>query len=114
MRATADPSLLVPAEEVWNGKKSQAALLRRGGFKPREYLLSALGQAAAISPNIEASLRTPTPAECGLNATGAYQFLQEQAWQLEQFGLGVLLPAWWTRKGARLRLSARANVRSPT
>ncbi len=24
-----------------------------------------------------------------------------------------MLPAWWTRKGTKLRLSTRANVKSP-
>jgi SNF2 family DNA or RNA helicase len=28
-------------------------------------------------------------------------------------GFGVLLPAWWTRKGTKLRLSLRASVKSP-
>jgi SNF2 family DNA or RNA helicase len=31
----------------------------------------------------------------------------------EQAGFGVMLPAWWTRRGARARLSARAKVKSP-
>src|SRR5581483_11426365 len=89
------------------------ALLQRGGFNPREYLLTTLGQASAISPRIEASLKTPAPAGYALDAAGAHEFLTEKAWLLEQAGFGVLLPAWWTRKGTKVRLSVRANVKSP-
>jgi SNF2 family DNA or RNA helicase len=32
---------------------------------------------------------------------------------LEQAGFGVMLPAWWTRKGTKLKLAARAVVKSP-
>src|SRR5262249_62421654 len=38
----------------------------------------------------------------------------ETAWLLEQAGFGVLLPAWWTGKGGRRRLSVRANVKTPS
>jgi len=48
-----------------------------------------------------------------LDATGAHEFLTEKAAALEQAGFGVMLPAWWTRKGTKLRLTARANVQSP-
>ncbi len=32
---------------------------------------------------------------------------------LEQAGFGVFLPAWWSKKGTKLRLAARAVVKSP-
>ena len=40
------------------------------------------------------------------------RFPDEIAAGLEQAGFGVLLPAWWTGKGTKLRLSARAKVRA--
>ncbi len=33
---------------------------------------------------------------------------------LEQAGFGVFLPSWWIRKGAKLRLEARAVVHAPS
>lgn len=108
-----DPSLLVPAEDAWEPKGRIAAALKRGGVNSREYLLSSLGQAAGLSPEIEQSLKSAAPGGYDIDATGAHRFLTEKAWLLEQAGFGVLLPAWWTRKGTKLQLSARAQVKSP-
>jgi SNF2 family DNA or RNA helicase len=113
LQAVDDPSLIVPAAQVWNARGRQAALLKHGAFRPREYLLSALGQAAKVSPRVERSLKAAAPGGYELDSTGAHEFLQEQAWMLEQAGFGVMLPAWWTRKGTKLKLSARAVVESP-
>jgi SNF2 family DNA or RNA helicase len=113
LQAADDPSLLVPVADVWTAKGRQAALLRRGAFDPREYLLSALGQASAVCPGVEDSLKTATPAGYELDTAGAHDFLTDKAWLLEQAGFGVHLPAWWTRKGTKLRLSVWAHVKSP-
>jgi SNF2 family DNA or RNA helicase len=113
LQAADDPSLLVPAEDVWTARGRTQSLLQRGGFNPREYLLTTLGEVSTVSPPIEASLKTPAPAGYPLDATGAHEFLTEKAWILDQAGFGVLLPAWWTRKGTKLHLSVRANVKSP-
>jgi SNF2 family DNA or RNA helicase len=109
-----DPSLLVPVADVWTAKGRKAALFQRGTFNAREYLLTALGQAAGVYPALEHSLKTATPAGYDLDATGAHTFLTEKAWLLEQTGYGVLLPAWWTRKGTKQRLSLRAHVKTPS
>jgi len=113
LQAIDDPSLLAPAAVVWKGRGRDAAILERDGFKPREYLLSALGQAAALSPRIEESLKTAAPVGYSLDASGAHEFLSEKAAALEEAGFGVFLPAWWTRKGTKLKLAARAVVASP-
>jgi SNF2 family DNA or RNA helicase len=113
LQAADDQSLLVPVADAWEAKGRAATALKRGKFNPREYLLSALGQAAGLSARIEQSLKSSAPGGYDLNSAGAHEFLKEKAWLLEQAGFGVLLPAWWTRKGTKLRLSARANVRSP-
>src|SRR5262249_53419406 len=82
-------------------------------FEPREFLLTALGQAAALCKPVEKSLKSPAPAWFQTDAAGAHHFLAETAWLLEQSGFSVLLPAWWTRKGTRARLSVQAQVNSP-
>jgi hypothetical protein len=113
LQAVDDPSLLVPVTSVWSARGRPSALLKRGTFNASHYLLSALGQAARISPHIEASLRTAEPGGYDLDTAGAHDFLSEKAWMLEQAGFNVLLPAWWSRKGTKLRLSARAKVSTP-
>ena len=113
LQAADDPSLLIPAKDAWNAKGPKASILKGGRFNAREYLLSSLGQVSGISSHIEASLKTAAPGGYELDATGAHGFLIETAAVLEQAGVGVLLPAWWTRKGTKLRLTARAHVKSP-
>ncbi|MBZ5555516.1 MAG: DEAD/DEAH box helicase [Acidobacteriia bacterium] len=114
LQAAHDPSLHIPVKEAWKpGKNAAGTLLGKGGFKAREYLLLSLGQAAALCPRIEKSLRSVRPEGYELDSSGAYEFLTEKALALEQSGFGVMVPAWWTGKGTKLRLATRAHVKSP-
>jgi len=113
LQASDDPSLLVPAEDAWAARGGAAAVLRRAGYSAQEHLLSSLGQAAGICPRVEGALKTARPSGYELDATGAHEFLSERSSLLEQAGFGVLLPAWWTRTGTKLRLALRASVKSP-
>jgi len=115
LQAQDDPSLLIPAQDAWKPEARSWAGLAPPmvGFDVREYLLSSLGQAAALCPDVQASLKRPTPGGYRLDATGAHAFLTERAATLEQAGFGVLLPAWWTRRGTKVRLAVSARVRSP-
>ncbi len=108
-----DPSLLVPVEEVWKTRGKLPPQLKGSGPKVREYLFSALGQASGLCPRIAASLNLAQPNGYELNADGAHEFLTGKSIALEQAGFGVLLPAWWTRKGTKLHLVVRAKVKSP-
>jgi hypothetical protein len=47
LQATQDPSLLMPARDVWRGRGRVATVLARDEFDARAFLLEALGQAAA-------------------------------------------------------------------
>src|SRR4030042_4137074 len=97
-----DPSLLLSAKEVWKGSgglTASALSYFNKEFNGREHLLLSLGQAAGICPRVEASLKKSIPAGYKLDSAGAHEFLTEIAMALEQAGFGVLLPAWWTRKG---------------
>jgi len=113
LQAADDPSLLVPAEDAWAARGRAASVLRRAGYSAQEHLLSSLGQAAGICPRIEAALKTARPSGYELDATGAHEFLTQRSLLLEQAGFGVLLPAWWTRTGTKVRLALRASVKSP-
>jgi SNF2 family DNA or RNA helicase len=113
LQARDDPSLYIHVQEAWKAKGRTEALFRARSFDPREYLLTALGQAASLCQQVEHSLKSPTPSGFNLDNNGANTFLTHTAWLLEQAGFVVLLPAWWTRKGARSRLELKAEVASP-
>jgi SNF2 family DNA or RNA helicase len=110
LQANRDLSLVLPASNAWSARVSP---LGGDAATVREHLLASLGQAAGIYPPIEASLRERAPEGCSLDVTGAHGFLRETAAALEQSGFGVMLPAWWTRRGSKVRLQARAHVKSP-
>ena len=108
-----DPSLLIPVEEAWKSGGRKLAALTRNGSNVREFLLSSLGQACGICPSITTSLENARPAGYSLDAAKAHEFLTEEAVALEQAGYGVMLPAWWSRKGTKVRLAVQARAKSP-
>jgi SNF2 family DNA or RNA helicase len=113
LQSVEDPSLLIPVEQAWKTKGRSASLLRRDGFNAREFLLTALGEASKTCPEVADSLKSAAPAGYELDTAGAEEFLVQRAWLLEQSGFVVQLPAWWTRKGTKLRLTAHAQVKAP-
>jgi SNF2 family DNA or RNA helicase len=113
LQSSADPSLLIPADQAWQRGALLSRLLPESGFGVREHLLLSLGRAAAAFPRIEQSLRTAAPAGLDLDVRGAHEFLTQGASSLEQAGFGVLLPSWWTRGGPSVRLSVSGVARPP-
>ncbi len=107
-----DPSLLIPLEDVWSGLKRKKERVAALGEDPLEFALASLGQAAGICPRIERSLHTEKPSGYELDTPGAHEFLTDKSPTLEQAGFGVLVPSWWTRSGAKAKLSVRAAVRT--
>ena len=106
----ADPSLLISSADGWDGGVGDRLASALGASGAREFLLSGLGQAAGISTRVANSLENVRPDGFSLDTKEAYEFLSEEALALEEAGFGVLLPSWWARKGAGLRLSARAKI----
>ena len=111
LQSTSDPSLVIEASSVWSGER-QPKVIEQSKQEAREYLLASLGAASMLYPPVDASLLHPTPSDAQLDIHQAYRFLYEHASMLQQAGFGVMLPGWWTRKGAnRKRMSARAVTR---
>lgn len=106
LQAVDEPSVLVPAAEVW---RDRSAPLRRWTAHPQERLLAGLGRATRLYPDLAESLRQVHPGEMILDTEGAHRFLSHAS-LLEEAGYGVLLPAWWRRRPS-LGLSLR--VRGP-
>ncbi|HXS63170.1 MAG TPA: DEAD/DEAH box helicase [Streptosporangiaceae bacterium] len=105
LQSESDPSLLVPAAQAWSDDGS----LRRWLANPRELLLTELGRASRIYPELADGLRQRNPCGLELDADGAYRFLSAIAPALDEAGFGVLLPSWWDRR-AKLGLTASAHT----
>lgn len=105
LQSSADPSLLVPADQVW---RDDGALARWLG-RPQEVLLAELGRAARVYPDLEQGLRHARPTALDLDAEAAFAFLQDAAPALDEAGFGVQLPSWWDRR-AKLALKLSATT----
>ena len=105
LQAKEDPSVLVPADDVWNANGNGVRILGRRIEDPQERLLGGLGHALRLWPELEPALREPAPTGLDLSQEAAYSFLRDAVPALEQAGFGVLAPAWWSQR-LRLKLSA--------
>jgi SNF2 family DNA or RNA helicase len=108
LQAVDEPSVLVPAADVW---RDRSAPLRRWTSHPQERLLAGLGRAARLYPDLADALRGTHPGQMLLDTEGAHRFLSHAA-LLEEGGYGVLLPAWWRRRPS-LGLSLEVRGRDP-
>ncbi|GAP13850.1 superfamily II DNA/RNA helicase, SNF2 family [Longilinea arvoryzae] len=100
-----DPSLLLPAEDVWRTGSSALVQLGRRFEQPQEKLLAGLGYTARIFPPILSSLQARQPVSVKLDTKTAYAFLRDAGPLLEQAGFGLIAPTWWNRRDARLGVS---------
>jgi len=113
LQAPDDPSLLVPAAEVWRSGGRLVAF-ERVVEHPQERLLGELGRACLLAPALDAALATARPTGLPLDAAGAHRFLREDATVLAHSGFGVLVPPWWHEPQARLGLRLRARPAAGT
>ncbi|MET0416228.1 MAG: DEAD/DEAH box helicase [Actinoplanes sp.] len=109
LQSAEDPSLYLPAADVWAGG-------RFPGLPPRpdETLLAGLGRAVRLFRMLHDALRDPQPAAMELNTAEAHEFLRQAAPLLQAAGFGVQLPAWAGRKGVGLKLTTRSRSRKGT
>ncbi len=104
-----DPSLLVPAAEVWAAQGGSLERLGRAFRDPQESLLEALGRAARLFEPIGVALATAKPVSLSLEPNAAWFFLGTGAPLLSEAGFGVIVPSELTRAGQR-RLRLRLRV----
>ncbi len=113
LQPLADPSLLVPASDVWVGSPASRKLAELGGA-PEERLLAALALAGRVFAPIEAALKRARPEAVALDTAQAHKFLREAAPALAESGFCLLLPQWWKnaqapKLGVLLDLSPRKS-----
>ncbi|MBN2197228.1 MAG: DEAD/DEAH box helicase [Polyangiaceae bacterium] len=104
-----DPSLLVPASDVWRTKGRSLEKLGRAFRDPQESLLEALGRASRLFPPLAGSLEEARPQAVELDPATAWTFLGEGASLLAEAGFGVIVPGELTAAGQR-RLRLRMRV----
>jgi SNF2 family DNA or RNA helicase len=110
LQSTDDPSLMMPAADVWAG--ASTAGLAAGIQHPEEELLAGLGRAARLFPELDRALRTAAPAEVRMDTEGAFGFLRQAAPLLSGAGFGVLLPDWVRKSRLGLKLTTRSRQMS--
>jgi SNF2 family DNA or RNA helicase len=93
LQAVDEPSVLVPASQVWRARDNTVL---RWIAQPQEKLLADLGRASRLYPGLDEALRQAQPVQLDLDTEGAYEFLV-RAPLLDQAGFGVMLPARWRR-----------------
>jgi len=106
LQAKDDPSVLVPAEQVWSSNGSGLKALGHRLADPQERLLGGLGHALRLWPDLEPALREAAPTGLELSPEAAIGFVRDAAPALEQAGFGVLAPPWWNK---RLRLQLKVE-----
>ncbi|NDU76828.1 ATP-dependent helicase [Actinomadura sp. DSM 109109] len=100
LQGTDDPSLYVPAALVWDGEATSVP-------QAEETLLTGLGRALRLFPDLAPALDGPAPSELLLDTAGAFRFLRRAAPMLAAAGFGVLLPQWAGKARLGMKLTAR-------
>jgi SNF2 family DNA or RNA helicase len=112
LQATDDPSLLLPAADIWSGATADG-WAAAGISYPDDDLLAGLGKASRLFPELDAALQGPAPESVRLDTRGALRFLKETGPLLAGAGFGVLLPDWVRRSRLGLKLTARSRSSEP-
>jgi hypothetical protein len=111
LQSTEDPSLMLPADDVWAGTGGWSP----GGIThPDEELLAGLGAATRLFGELDSALRAPAPDGVELNTAGAFRFLTETGPMLAGAGFGVLLPDWARKARLGLKLTSRTRSSAGT
>jgi SNF2 family DNA or RNA helicase len=108
LQSTDDPSLLLPAADIWSGGAADG-WASAGVAHPDEDLLAGLGRASRLFPELDVELQRAEPEFVALDTRAALGFLKETGAMLAAAGFGVLLPDWVRKSKLGLRLTTRSR-----
>jgi hypothetical protein len=108
LQSTDDPSLLLPAADVWSGATA-GGWAAAGISRPEEELLAGLGRASRLFPELDHELRSAAPASVRLDTEGAFRFLRQTGPLLSGAGFGVLMPDWVRKARLGLKITTRSR-----
>ncbi len=117
LQALDDPDFVVSATDIWQcageflniGDESNPASLRTIE-NPQETLLKGLGLATRIYDPIKASLEKGQPVNCSLDPIQVYEFIRAISWQLQDNGLGVIVPPGLSPDNSEQRLGIKMTA----
>ncbi|PZS01134.1 MAG: ATP-dependent helicase, partial [Chloroflexi bacterium] len=109
LQSVEDPGMLVPVGQIWKQRGAGWQHVRAKQGRPQEKLLADLGLAMRVFQPLERALKTAHPEIAHLSVQQAYTFLREAGPILEESGMGVVVPHWWTKR--RQGLAARIRLR---
>ncbi|TCD47217.1 DEAD/DEAH box helicase [Chlorobium sp. N1] len=108
-----DPSLLLDVGELRDPESDASRQARRSGGEYTEFMLMALGQAAALYPDISRALKQKNPGGLKLDTEEAFRFLSHYAPILRDAGFVVMLPSWWVGRGPLHRMGITVRAKAP-
>jgi SNF2 family DNA or RNA helicase len=111
IQALDEPDLIIPSAQIWQNFNEELIVDSRIIEKPQEILLKGLGLASRIYKPIADSLEESTPPSCQLNPIQVYEFIRSIAWQLQDNGLGVILPKGLASDSNEKRLGVKVEAK---
>jgi SNF2 family DNA or RNA helicase len=104
LQALDNASFWVNADTIWQQQNEQLIWKNRVIEQPQETLFKGLGLASRLYAPIATSLEESQPSYCVLDSIQVYEFIKASAWQLEDNGLGVIVPPSLASGGETKRL----------
>jgi SNF2 family DNA or RNA helicase len=104
LQALDNASFWVNSDTIWQQQNEQLIWKNRVIEQPQETLLKGLGLASRLYAPIAASLEESQPNYCILDSIQVYEFIKASAWQLQDNGLGVIVPPSLASGGETKRL----------
>jgi non-specific serine/threonine protein kinase len=95
-----EPSLILPLDDIWSGRSPF-------GASALEDALAALGRASRLAPELSDALESASPGQITVADSAIVTVLAQRLEPLNDAGIAVLLPSWWSRR-PKLGLRAKA------